>query len=42
MENFFSDREYQLIRGRYVLKSFAGGEIIFGYELDSATEQLNV
>jgi len=36
MEKFFSDREYKLVRGRHVLKCFAGEEIVFGYELESA------
>jgi len=32
MERFFSDREYKMNRGRHVLRAFASGEIVFGYE----------
>ena len=32
MEEFFSDREYLLVRGRHILKSFRPEQFIFGYD----------
>jgi len=32
MEEFFRDKDYLMIRGRHVLKSFRPEQIIFGYE----------
>lgn len=42
MKGFFADKDYLMIRGRHILKSFRPEQIIFGYEQQQVNKKYHI